>query len=242
MAMELIRSIRVYLPDRPGALSALTAALASHGVNILRLRIVSSDEGVAVDDLELAASTTHEIETAMAAFPTDVSAITLGAGLGDPVLAATRGLGAIATAANRGIAEQRLAGWVLSVLRADAASLVAVTESGARHVSGAAFAPPSAALLHMMGTVLEDGDPLTVERFEGYVAGFELCNAFTELNDPLDQEQRFLEMGRDYADGDEEKQPLDEDYLRAMRYGMPPNGGFGMGVDRLADPAREPTT
>jgi lysyl-tRNA synthetase class 2 len=78
------------------------------------------------------------------------------------------------------------------------------------------------------------GDALTVERFEGYVAGFELCNAFTELNDPLDQEQRFLEMGRDYAADDEEKHPLDEDYLRAMRYGMPPNGGFGMGVDRLA--------
>jgi lysyl-tRNA synthetase class 2 len=77
------------------------------------------------------------------------------------------------------------------------------------------------------------GDPLTVERFEGYVAGFELCNAFTELNDPLDQEQRFLEMGRDYAAEDEERHPLDEDYLRAMRYGMPPNGGFGMGVDRL---------
>jgi lysyl-tRNA synthetase class 2 len=77
------------------------------------------------------------------------------------------------------------------------------------------------------------GDPLTVERFEGYVAGFELCNAFTELNDPLDQEQRFVEMGRDYAADDAEKHPLDEDYLRAMRYGMPPNGGFGMGVDRL---------
>jgi lysyl-tRNA synthetase class 2 len=77
------------------------------------------------------------------------------------------------------------------------------------------------------------GDALTVERFEGYVAGFELCNAFTELNDPLDQEQRFLEMGRDYATDDEEKHPMDEDYLRAMRYGMPPCGGFGMGVDRL---------
>jgi lysyl-tRNA synthetase class 2 len=77
------------------------------------------------------------------------------------------------------------------------------------------------------------GDPLTVERFEGYAAGFELCNAFTELNDPLDQEQRFLDMGRDYSDDEEEKNPLDEDYLRAMRYGMPPNGGFGMGVDRL---------
>ncbi len=77
------------------------------------------------------------------------------------------------------------------------------------------------------------GDPLTVERFEGYAAGFELCNAFSELNDPLDQEQRFLEMGRDYDVEDEERHPMDEDYLRAMRYGMPPSGGFGMGIDRL---------
>jgi lysyl-tRNA synthetase, class II len=77
------------------------------------------------------------------------------------------------------------------------------------------------------------GDPHTVERFEGFVGGMELCNAFTELNDPLDQEARFLEMGRDYVEDDEERHPLDEDYLRAMRYGMPPNGGFGMGVDRL---------
>ena len=78
------------------------------------------------------------------------------------------------------------------------------------------------------------GNPLTVERFEAYAAGFELCNAFTELNDPLDQEQRFIEMGRDYEADDEEQHPLDEDYLRAMRYGMPPNGGFGMGIDRFA--------
>jgi lysyl-tRNA synthetase, class II len=76
-------------------------------------------------------------------------------------------------------------------------------------------------------------DPHTVERFEGFIAGMELCNAFTELNDPLDQEARFLEMGRDYQAEDEERHPMDEDYLRAMRYGMPPNGGFGMGVDRL---------
>jgi lysyl-tRNA synthetase class 2 len=61
----------------------------------------------------------------------------------------------------------------------------------------------------------------------------ELCNAFTELNDPLDQEQRFLEVRRDYQAGDEERHPMDEDYLRAMRYGMPPCGGFGMGIDRL---------
>ena len=61
-----------------------------------------------------------------------------------------------------------------------------------------------------------------MERFEGFVAGMELCNAFTELNDPLDQEARFLEMGRDYDAEDEERHPMDEDYLRAMRYGMPP--------------------
>ncbi len=76
-------------------------------------------------------------------------------------------------------------------------------------------------------------NPQIVERFEGFIGGMELCNAFTELNDPLDQEARFLEMGRDYEADDEERHPLDEDYLRAMRYGMPPNGGFGMGVDRL---------
>jgi lysyl-tRNA synthetase class 2 len=72
-----------------------------------------------------------------------------------------------------------------------------------------------------------------VERFEGFIGGMELCNAFTEINDPLDQEARFLEMGRDYDANDEDRHPMDEDYLRAMRYGMPPNGGFGMGVDRL---------
>ncbi len=77
------------------------------------------------------------------------------------------------------------------------------------------------------------GDPTTVERFEGFVGGMELCNAFTELNDPLDQEQRFIEMGRAYEAEDEERHPMDEDYLQAMSYGMPPQGGFGMGIDRL---------
>ena len=76
-------------------------------------------------------------------------------------------------------------------------------------------------------------DPTHVERFEFFISGMEMGNAFTELNDPLDQEQRFLEMGRLYDVDDEEAHPMDEDYLRAMRYGMPPNGGFGTGVDRL---------
>jgi len=76
-------------------------------------------------------------------------------------------------------------------------------------------------------------DSTHVERFEYFIGGLEMGNAFTELNDPFDQEQRFLEMGRLYAPDDEESHPMDEDYLRAMKYGMPPNGGFGMGVDRL---------
>jgi lysyl-tRNA synthetase class 2 len=77
------------------------------------------------------------------------------------------------------------------------------------------------------------GDPSHVERFEVFVGGMEMGNAFTEINDPLDQEQRFAEMGRLYEADDEEAHPVDEDYLQAMRYGMPPNGGFGIGVDRL---------
>ena len=77
------------------------------------------------------------------------------------------------------------------------------------------------------------GHSETVERFEGFVGGMEICNAFTELNDPLDQEERFLAQGRDYKAGDEEAHQMDEDWLTALSYGMPPTGGFGMGIDRL---------
>jgi lysyl-tRNA synthetase class 2 len=78
------------------------------------------------------------------------------------------------------------------------------------------------------------GDPFHVERFEYFIAGIEMGNAFTELNDPLEQRRRFEALQELYRQGDEELNPIDEDYLQAMRYGMPPNGGFGTGVDRLA--------
>jgi lysyl-tRNA synthetase class 2 len=78
------------------------------------------------------------------------------------------------------------------------------------------------------------GDPLHVERFEFFIGGMEMGNAFTELNDPIEQRKRFESLQELFAQEDEERNPIDEDYLRAMRYGMPPNGGFGMGVDRLA--------
>jgi lysyl-tRNA synthetase, class II len=76
-------------------------------------------------------------------------------------------------------------------------------------------------------------EPGLVERFECFAAGMEFANAFTELNDPDEQRARFEQQRADEAAGDEETQPYDEDYVRALEHGMPPTGGIGIGIDRL---------
>ena len=76
-------------------------------------------------------------------------------------------------------------------------------------------------------------DPEHVERFEFFAGGFELGNAFSELNDPIEQHKRFADQLKERAAGDDEAHQMDEDYVRALAYGLPPTGGEGMGIDRL---------
>jgi hypothetical protein len=160
--VEAVRSIRIHLPDRPGALSSIGTALAVHDVNIARLHVVSHEGDIAVDDLDLTAESTRAIDRAIAGFHPDVRVEWFDSALGDPVLAAARGLGAVACAPTRDAALQAFAGWALNVVRADAGAVLEVTPDGIRPVAGAPLGGLSQAAAAAIRRATEDGMPSAI--------------------------------------------------------------------------------
>ncbi len=96
---------------------------------------------------------------------------------------------------------------------------------------------PTFIIHHPLGSAplakASEDNPLKLERFQLVVAGFEIVNAFSELNDPIEQKKRFKEQEKIFKEGFEEAQRMDKDFIEALEYGMPPTAGFGMGIDRL---------
>jgi hypothetical protein len=160
--MEVTRSIRVHLPDRPGALSSISTALAVHDVNIARLHVVSHEGPVVIDDLDLTAGSERDIDRAIGGFYPDVRVEMFDSTLGDPTLSVAEGLAAIATAATDESAQLAMAGWVLSIVRADAAALLSVTESDVTHAAGAPLAELAAIEAAAVREAVEFGKPVTL--------------------------------------------------------------------------------
>jgi lysyl-tRNA synthetase class 2 len=154
----------------------------------------------------------------------------------DSLLQEHLGLSLAAMRADPGPARQALE--VRKVETEDSDTFAALVDRALKHVVWPSVVQPIFAVdypleLSPLAKCRAD-DPLLVERFQPIIAGKEMGNAFSELNDPVDQRQRFEEQARSKAAGDEEAHVVDDDYLRALEYGMPPAGGLGIGIDRLA--------
>ncbi len=132
--MAAYRSIRIQMPDRPGALSAVSTALAVHGVNIVRLDVVSSDESMVVDDLLLQAKSQEDIGAALGSFQPDVTVRTFDEHIGDPVIEMGVGLAAVAAAADLPEARQAAADGARKIARGDVAAMTRALPTGGHEI------------------------------------------------------------------------------------------------------------
>ncbi|MCL5735358.1 MAG: lysine--tRNA ligase [Actinobacteria bacterium] len=154
----------------------------------------------------------------------------------DSLLEENVGLSLAQMRAETGAAKAALAGRRVDVENRD--TFATLVDKALKHVIFPALIQPTFVIdypleLSPLAKCSPD-DPLIVERFQPIIGGKEMGNAFSELNDPVDQRRRFEEQARNKEAGDEEAHALDEDFLRALEYGMPPAGGLGIGIDRLA--------
>jgi len=154
----------------------------------------------------------------------------------DSLLREKLGLSLEAMRADVGAAKQVLAQRGIDVENRD--TFATLVDKSLKHVVWPSLIEPTFAIDYPVElsplAKLHPDDPTLVERFQPIIMGKEVGNAFSELNDPIDQRRRFEEQARNREAGDEEAHVIDEDFLRALEYGMPPAGGLGIGIDRLA--------